>query len=76
MGGLSVVAAALLGSALSLVVGTILGKLSFKIALPWTVSVPAIFGWTVGLFFLTLLATWWPATRAARMSVREALNVL
>ena len=76
VGALSVFAAALLGGALSFVLGSVLGQLSFKIPLPWTFSVPAIVAWTAGLCLLTLLATWWPAARAARLSVREALNVL
>ena len=72
----SVVCAAAFGSVLSLGLGTLLGKLSFKIALPWSFSLPGLGAWSVGLALLTLLATWWPATRAARLSVREALHAL
>lgn len=76
VGALSLLIATFLGGALSLVVGTTLGKLSFNVALPWTFSVPAMATWSLGVFVLTLVATWWPASRAGRMSVREALNVL
>lgn len=73
---LSVVCAAAFGSMLSLGMGTLLGKLSFKIALPWSFSLPGLAAWSAGLALVTLLATWWPATRAARLSVREALHAL
>jgi len=72
----SVVCAAALGSVLSLGLGTLLGKLSFKVALPWSFSLLGLGAWSVGLGCLTLLATWWPAARAARLSVREALHAL
>ena len=76
VGALSVVAAAILGAVLSLGVGVALGHLSFRVALPWTFSLRAVALWALGLCVLTLAATWWPAARAARLSVREALNVL
>lgn len=76
VGAVSVVGTMLLGGALSLSVGTLLGELSFRLPLPWSFSWPALAVWTLGLGLLTLLATWWPATRAANLSVREALNVL
>ncbi|HEY6725554.1 MAG TPA: FtsX-like permease family protein, partial [Polyangiaceae bacterium] len=76
VGGLSLLVASILAGGLSFALGALLGELTFKVALPWTFSVPALAAWTLGLFAVTLLATWWPATRAARLTVREALHVL
>lgn len=76
VGALSLVAAAGLGGLLALIVGHAIGQLSFKIPLPWTFSWSALGLWGLGMLLLTLLATWWPAARAARLSVRDALNVL
>ena len=73
---LSVVCTAVLGGVLSLGLGTLLGKLSFKVALPWSFSLAGLGAWSLGLVLVTLLATWWPAARAARLSVREALHAL
>jgi putative ABC transport system permease protein len=73
---LSLTAAAVFGGTLALVVGRIIGELSFKLPLPWTFSGSALAVWGVGVLVLTLLATWGPARRAARLSVREALNAV
>lgn len=76
VGILSLLGAALLGGTLAWIVGYALGELSFKIPLPWTFSWSALGLWGLGLLLLTLLATSGPAARAARLSVRDALNVL
>jgi putative ABC transport system permease protein len=76
LGALSLVSAALSGGALAWIVGSLIGELSFKIPLPWTFSWSAIGLWGLGVLLLTLLATSGPAARAARLSVRDALNVL
>ncbi|HXS18422.1 MAG TPA: FtsX-like permease family protein, partial [Polyangiaceae bacterium] len=57
VGGLSLVGAGLLGGTLALIVGYTIGKLSFKIPLPWTFSWSAIGLWGLGMLLLTLLAT-------------------
>jgi putative ABC transport system permease protein len=72
----SLAAAAGFGGTLALVVGRTIGELSFKLPLPWTFSGSALAVWGVGVLMLTLLATWGPARRAARLSVREALNAV
>jgi putative ABC transport system permease protein len=62
--------------ALTAVLGTGLGNLFFSAPLPYRVSIPAIAIWTVIAILGAVLATEAAATRASRLTVREALAYL
>ena len=56
--------------------GYLLGNLFFSAPLPYRISVPAILIWTAVVILSAVLATEAAATRASRLTVREALAYL
>ena len=56
--------------------GYLLGNLFFSAPLPYRISVPAILIWTAVVILSAVLATEAAATRASRITVREALAYL
>jgi putative ABC transport system permease protein len=54
----------------------LLGNLFFSAPLPYRISVPAILIWTAVVILSAVLATEAAATRASRITVREALAYL
>jgi putative ABC transport system permease protein len=72
----SLLVAALPTLGLTAVLGAGLGNLFFSAPLPFRVSLPAIGIWTVLVVLGAVLATDAAATRAARLTVREALAYL
>lgn len=73
VGLLSWVLAALLAVPLSFAVGRILGDLAFRTPLPLTISPLALGLWALAAVVGSALAGTAPATRAARLTIREAL---
>ncbi|MCA9606803.1 MAG: FtsX-like permease family protein, partial [Myxococcales bacterium] len=71
---LSLPLAVALGAPLAMIVGTVIGELSFRIPLPLTLSLPAIAGWSLGSLLVAVLASVVPARAATRPTVREALG--
>jgi putative ABC transport system permease protein len=65
--------AMLLSLPLSALVEAQLGRLGFLAPLPFVVSFAAAAGWLGVVLVASLLTTWLPARRAARVSVREAI---
>ena len=61
---------------LTAVLGAGLGNLFFSAPLPYRISVPAILIWTAVVILSAVLATEAAATRASRLTVREALAYL
>jgi ABC-type lipoprotein release transport system permease subunit len=61
---------------LTAVLGAGLGNLFFSAPLPYRISVPAILIWTAVVILGAVLATEAAATRASRITVREALAYL
>jgi putative ABC transport system permease protein len=72
----SLLVAALPALGLTAVLGAGLGNLFFSAPLPFRVSVPAVGIWTALVVLGAVLATDAAATRAARLTVREALTYL
>ena len=72
----SLLVAALPALGLTKVLGAGLGNLFFSAPLPYRISVPAAGIWTVLVVLGAVLATEAAATRAARLTVREALTYL
>jgi putative ABC transport system permease protein len=72
----SLLVAALPALGLTAVLGAGLGNLFFSAPLPYRISVPAIGIWTALVVLGAVLATDAAATRAARLTVREALTYL
>jgi putative ABC transport system permease protein len=62
--------------ALTAVLGAGLGNLFFSAPLPYRISIPAIVIWTAIVILGAVLATEAAATRASRITVREALAYL
>lgn len=58
---------------LSLIVGRVVGMMSFKVPLPLIMSPHAMAGWLIVVLIVSALAGAWPAMRAAKLTVREAL---
>ena len=73
IGLVSVPVALLLSLPLSAVVGTVIGSLSFRVPLEFTVSPVALLVWVVVISAGSLLAGWVPARSASRLPPREAL---
>jgi len=73
IGGLSWVFAILLSVPLSLLVGAIVGMMSFRVPLALTLSPFAMLLWLVVVLVISAAACAWPALRASRLTVREAL---
>jgi len=73
IGGLSWIFAVMLSVPLSLLVGGIVGTLSFRVPLSLTISPFAMLLWLVVVLCISAAACAWPALRAARLTVREAL---
>jgi putative ABC transport system permease protein len=69
----SVVLAILPTLALTAILGAGLGDLFFSAPLPYRISVPAIAIWTAMAVLGSVLATEAAASRASRLTVREAL---
>lgn len=73
IGGLSWGFALMISVPLSLLVGRIVGMLSFKVPLGLTISPLATLLWLVVVLAISAAACAWPAFRASRLTVREAL---
>ena len=73
IGGLSWVFALMISVPLSLLVGRIVGMLSFKVPLGLTISPFAMLLWLVVVLAISAASCAWPAFRASRLTVREAL---
>jgi putative ABC transport system permease protein len=58
---------------LTLAVGTVVGKLAFRIRLPLVLDPAAVAAWLVLLFGIAALAALLPARRAGALTIREAL---
>jgi putative ABC transport system permease protein len=71
---LSAVLALLLSLPLAAFVEVHLGRLGFLAPLPFVVSLGGAALWTVLVLVTSALASWFPARRAARISVREAIS--
>lgn len=74
VGALSVILAIALGLMLAWGLGTVIGRMSFSLSLPLTPSVMAMGWWLLTAICLSALASGLPARRAARITVREAIN--
>jgi putative ABC transport system permease protein len=68
--GLAAPAAAVL---LSSFIGNVVGRMSYGVPLPLTLSFPAVVGWLFAAVALPTLAVITPALRAANLTVHEAL---
>lgn len=73
IGAASWLFAVLISVPLSLLVGRIVGMMSFKVPLPLIMSPHAMAGWLVVVLMVSALAGAWPARRASELTVREAL---
>lgn len=73
IGGLSWVFAVLFSVPLSLLVGGIVGMLSFRVPLALVISPVAMLLWLVVVLVISAAACAYPAVRASRLTVREAL---
>jgi putative ABC transport system permease protein len=73
IGGLSWVFAIMISVPLSLLVGRVVGMLSFKVPLALTISPHAMLVWLVVVLAISAAASAWPALQASRLTVREAL---
>jgi len=73
---LSCLVAALPALGLTAALGALLGDLFFNAPLPFRISVPAIVIWTALVVLGAMLATEAAASRASRLTVREALAYL
>jgi putative ABC transport system permease protein len=56
-------------------VDRVIGNLGFLASLPFVLVPAAVAGWLGIVVVITIVATWWPARRAAAITVREALAV-
>jgi putative ABC transport system permease protein len=74
VGAFSLVIACGLGLALAWGLGTAIGLMSFALPLPLRPNYGAAAAWALAVVTLSALASALPATRAARLSVREAIN--
>lgn len=74
VGGVSLIFAVGLGISLAWGLGSVIGRMSFALSLPLTPSVAAIGAWALTVVCLSALASLLPARRAARITVREAVN--
>jgi putative ABC transport system permease protein len=72
----SVALAVLVTLPVTALVESMIGRLGFLAPLPFVVSTPAVVVWLGLVSVSSLLATWLPARRAARISVREAIAQL
>jgi len=72
----SILVAVIPALALTAVLGAGLGNLFFAAPLPFRISIPAIAIWTAIAILGSILATEAAATRASRLTVREALAYL
>ena len=66
--------ALLLALPLTALVESLIGRLGFLAPLPFVLSTAAVVGWLALVSVFSLIATWLPARRAARISVREAIS--
>ncbi|HXS16721.1 MAG TPA: ABC transporter permease, partial [Polyangiaceae bacterium] len=73
IGGLSIGLAVLAGFGLALLVGDVVGRMSFRVPLPPTLSLRAVAAWTLGALALGAVGGLLPALRAQKLSVRAAL---
>jgi putative ABC transport system permease protein len=73
VGALSWLLALLLALPLSLLVGTVLGNLAFRITLPLVYAPQAVLLWLLLVLGGAALASALPAWRASRMTIRETL---
>jgi len=69
----SAVGAVVLAVPLTALVGAVVGTLAFRVPLPLVMSPMAVVIWLVAVALFSALATAFPARRASRMTVREAL---
>ena len=70
---LSWLLACLLSLPLTFYIDRLVGNLGFLAALPFVVEPGAALGWLGMSVAIALLATWLPAQRAARLTIRDAL---
>ncbi len=73
IGGLSWLFAVMISVPLSLLVGRVVGMLSFKVPLALTISPAAVILWLAVVLLISAIAGVYPAFRASRLTVREAL---
>ncbi len=73
LGGISALLSPIAGTALALVIGTAVGRMSFQLPLPLALSWSAVLWWDAIALVLAFVATWVAARRSLRMTVREAL---
>ena len=69
----SAVAAVALAVPWTALVGSVVGNLAFRVPLPLVMSPTAVVIWPIAAVLFSALATAFPARRACRMTVREAL---
>ena len=62
--------------ALTAVMAAGLGNMFMHAPLPLTIALPAVITWVAVVVVGAALATWIPASRASRLTVREALSYL
>ena len=73
IGGLSWVFAVMISVPLSLLVGRVVGMLSFKVPLGLTISPFAMLLCLVVVLLISGASAAWPASRASRLTVRKVL---
>jgi len=73
VGALSGVFATAVAVPLSALVGAIIGTMAFRMPLPLVLSPAAVLSWLAIVILCSAAATWVPAVRASRITVREAL---
>ncbi len=76
IGVMSWALALVLALPLSGALGRMLGRLAFRFPLPLSVSWGAIAAWLLAIVAGAALASAYPAARAARLTIREALNTI
>jgi putative ABC transport system permease protein len=73
VGVASIAGAIVVGLGLALLVGDVVGEISFKVPLPLTPSLPSLALWVCGAPLFAALGSLGPARQAARIKVRDAL---
>ncbi len=74
IGGMSLGFAFLLSLLLSAVIGNLIGNMSFRIPLPLVIDPLAIVAWVSIVVLGSIFSTAYPAWRASRITIREALS--
>ncbi|HEX3046154.1 MAG TPA: FtsX-like permease family protein [Bacillota bacterium] len=76
IGLISFLLAVIISAPLSLVIGRLIGNLSFKLPLPLVISPMAVFIWLGIVIAGSLAASLYPARKASQLTVRETLNYI